>query len=258
VTFHGPAWVGAGRKLSRTDVVVGPAVLWDDPAARPKLTDIAWQELEPVEAPFMGAPPRAARAGRPGKRVFDVLFSLFALAVTLPFWPLIILAIILEDGWPPFFVHRRETLGGCFFPCIKFRSLRRGASREAVAAVNLADGPQVYVKDDPRATRVGRLLRATKLDELPQFLNVLAGHMSVIGPRPSPFDENQFCPGWREARLSVRPGITGLWQVCRTRAQGEDFQEWIRYDLEYVARNHWRLDLWIFWRTFIVLLGGRK
>ena len=101
---------------------------------------------------------------------------------------------------------------------------------------NLCDGPQVFIKDDPRVTRIGKVLRALQLDELPQFWNVLLGEMSLVGPRPSPDKENQFCPAWREMRLSVRPGITGLWQVMRTREPGKDFQEWIRYDIDYVRR----------------------
>jgi lipopolysaccharide/colanic/teichoic acid biosynthesis glycosyltransferase len=110
--------------------------------------------------------------------------------------------------------------------------------------------------DDPRITRIGRFLRKTNLDELPQFWNVLAGDMSVVGPRPSPEDENQFAPAWREARLSVKPGITGLWQIRRTRKAGSDFQEWIKYDIEYVERQSLWLDLRIIWRTAILV--GRK
>ena len=79
------------------------------------------------------------------------------------------------------------------------------------------------------------------------------GQMSLVGPRPSPRKENQYCPAWREARLSVRPGITGLWQVERTRRPGLDFQEWIRYDIEYVERAGFFLDLWILWKTFVLL-----
>src|SRR5207248_7868201 len=103
-------------------------------------------------------------------------------------------------------------------------------------------GPQFYIEWDVRVTKVGRFLRQTRLDELPQFFNVLRGQMSVVGPRPSPFKENQFCPAWREARLSVRPGITGLWQVKRTRTVGLDFQEWIKYDIEYVENASFSLD----------------
>ncbi len=98
--------------------------------------------------------------------------------------------------------------------------------------------PSSSSKTIPRLTRVGRLIRKYNLDELPQFFNVLVGDMSVVGPRPSPRKENQYCPPWREARLSVRPGITGLWQVKRTRRTGSDFQEWIKYDIEYVETPH--------------------
>jgi lipopolysaccharide/colanic/teichoic acid biosynthesis glycosyltransferase len=124
---------------------------------------------------------------------------------------------------------------------------------------NLCDGPQVFIKDDPRVTRVGRILRRFQLDEFPQFWNVLMGDMSVVGPRPSPENENQFCPAWREKRLSVRPGITGLWQVMRTRAPGKDFQEWIQYDIEYVEKRGPLLDLRIFAMTVMNLLRiGRR
>ena len=120
-----------------------------------------------------------------------------------------------------------------------------------------ADGPQVFIKNDPRVTRVGKVLRKYHLDEIPQFFNVLMGEMSLVGPRPSPERENQFCPAWRELRLSVRPGITGLWQVERTRAPGKDFQEWIRYDIEYVRHASLRLDFLICMKTMwnIVLRG---
>jgi len=257
----GPVWVGAGRKLTKSECVVGPAVLWDDPDARPKLEDVQWQEIEPTTPEILAAAPKAEVRSHPGKRIFDILFSLVVLALTLPLYPFIILAIMIEDGWPVFFAHRRETRGGHEFPCIKFRSMRRDAERikAELAKENLADGPQFFMSADPRLTRIGRFLRKTQLDELPQFLNVLLGHMSVVGPRPSPRSENQYCPGWREARLSVRPGITGLWQVSRTRRRGLDFQEWIRFDLEYVEKITWTLDLWIILRTLLVLvkIGAR-
>lgn len=248
----GTVWVGAGRSIAPTDTVLGPAILWDDPAFRPATGVVPWRELEPATLrPGVALQHRPTRASRVGKRLFDLGFSLLALAFTLPLYPLIALAIWLEDGWPIFFAHRRETLGGREFPCLKFRSMRRNAesAKVQIAAKNVADGPQFYVERDPRSTRVGRFLRTTQLDEVPQFLNVLLGHMSVVGPRPSPRRENQFCPAWREARLSVRPGITGLWQIRRTRAAGRDFQEWIQYDLEYVERMSWRFDLWILWKT---------
>jgi lipopolysaccharide/colanic/teichoic acid biosynthesis glycosyltransferase len=252
IRFIGPAWIGAGRKLESESVVIGPAILWDDPTQRPRIESLRWEAIQP--ASHMSRPIRPRRRpslSRAGKRAFDFVFALLAIAITLPLYPLVMLAIYLEDGRPFFFVHRRETRFGREFPCLKFRSMKKFAddSQGHLTQVNQADGPHFYVEYDPRLTRIGRLLRKTNLDELPQFFNVLLGQMSLVGPRPSPYEENQFCPAWREARLSVRPGITGLWQVARTRKRGLDFQEWIKYDIEYVENAGWRLDLKILWRT---------
>jgi lipopolysaccharide/colanic/teichoic acid biosynthesis glycosyltransferase len=194
--------------------------------------------------------------GRGGKRVFDVVFAILALLLTLPFYPLVMLAIFLEDGWPFFYTHERESIGGTVFRCIKFRSMRKDADslKANLDAQNQADGPQFFIDDDPRLTWTGRLLRRTNIDELPQFINVLLGHMSIVGPRPSPRLENQCCAEWRETRLSVRPGITGLWQVRRTRLRGRDFQEWIKFDIQYVENMNWRLDAKLLWQTVLVVI----
>jgi lipopolysaccharide/colanic/teichoic acid biosynthesis glycosyltransferase len=258
--FIGPVWIGAGRGVDRRANVVGPAVLWDKPGARPPPAALDWKEIEPTSrVRFPSLRRRPTRLSRWGKRGFDLLVALAALTVALPLFPLILLAIWIEDGPPFFFAHRRETLGGRTFPCLKFRSMRRDAEKvkAELAKNNQADGPQFFMQNDPRLTRVGRFLRASKLDELPQLLNVLLGHMSLVGPRPSPFEENQYCPAWREARLSVPPGITGLWQVKRTRRKGLDFQEWIKYDLEYVEKASFSLDLWILAMTAVRLVRGR-
>jgi len=129
--------------------------------------------------------------------------------------------------------------------------MRVGADKmqEKLRIASQVDGPQFKMKNDPRLSDVGKFLRDTYIDEVPQFLNVLLGQMSVIGPRPSPEQENTLCPSWRDARLSVRPGITGLWQVCRTRQPMKDFQEWIHYDTKYVRDLSVRMDLWICWQT---------
>jgi len=260
--FVGPVWIGAGRRVDPKMTLIGPLVLWDDPAARPAPDPVTWPLGAPRPSPLhKRIDPLTNSARRIGsffKRSFDLVFSVVALAVTLPFYPLIMLAIWLDDGRPFFFAHRRETIGGREFPCFKFRSMHSNAERMKQQLVhhNQADGPQFYMAKDTRVTRVGRLLRKTRLDEWPQFFNVLVGHMSVVGPRPSPFKENQFCPPWREARLSVRPGITGLWQVKRTRRAGQDFQEWIRYDIEYVENASFWLDMVIIVRTVGAILGG--
>lgn len=257
--FVGRAWIGEGRKLQEQETVIGPAVLWDAPHAHPSVQQVPWGEILPTDVKQR----RAASPIRPslewhGKRLFDIVFALIALAITLPFYPLIMLAILIEDGWPVFFAHRRETKGGRTFGCLKFRSMQRSAEsmQAKLAQKNKADGPQFFIENDPRLTRVGRFLRQTNLDELPQFINVLLGQMSIVGPRPSPYRENQYCPAWREARLSVRPGVTGLWQVMRSRKAGLDFQEWIRYDIAYVEGMSLKLDLWIIWKTLGVVLRG--
>ena len=255
----GPLWVGAGRTVDPERTVVGPCILWDVPDKRPVTEDLSWDKIEPVISPdYVVHPRKISSFGRGGKRLFDIVFASLALLLTLPIYPLIVLAIWIEDRGPIFFYHRRQTLGGRDFPCIKFRSMRKDAEsmKAQLRRQNLADGPQFYMASDPRLTRVGRFLRDWNLDELPQFLNVIMGHMSVVGPRPSPSSENQFCPGWREARLSVRPGITGLWQVMRTRRAGTDFQEWIKYDIQYVENSGMLLDLWIIAQTIRILALG--
>jgi lipopolysaccharide/colanic/teichoic acid biosynthesis glycosyltransferase len=256
--FIGPVWVGAGRHVPDGTTVVGPAILWDDPSQRPPSGAIQWLTIEPAEnrIPDDPAVRHANVLDRAAKRLFDIVASLIAIALSLPFYPFVALAIWLEDGRPIFFSHRRETLGGREFPCIKFRSMRKDAEKMKadLKAANQADGPQFFIEEDPRLTRVGRAMRKYHLDEWPQFFNVLLGHMSIVGPRPSPRSENQYCPAWREARLSVRPGITGLWQTRRTRAAGSDFQEWIKYDIEYVEKRCWTLDLLIIFRTISQIL----
>ncbi len=254
----GPLWIGAGRATPSAQSMAGPAVLWDEPKSRPALEPIDWDRIAAAgRSPSRQRNGASPRFFRYAKRSLDIALSLVALTVTLPLYPLIMWAIVREDGWPVFFVHHRESIGGRPFGCIKFRTMRRDAEqiKRKLVAGNVCDGPQFFMENDPRVTRVGHLLRRTNLDEIPQFINVLLGHMSVVGPRPSPFSENQYCPPWRDARLSVRPGITGLWQIMRRREQGTDFQEWIRYDLAYVQHQSMRRDLWIIWRTALLFLG---
>lgn len=254
----GPLWIGAGRTLPEGAVAVGPSVMWDDPAARPARDEVRWMDLEPLSLPPMVNPAQVPELSKLGKRAFDIVFSLLALLFTLPLYPIIMLAIWIEDRSPFFFSHTRETIGGREFGCIKFRSMRRDAEeiKAKLMAQNKADGPQFYIENDPRNTKVGAFLRKYQLDELPQLWNVLRGDMSIVGPRPSPHKENQFSPAWREARLSVRPGMTGLWQIRRTRKEGADFQEWIRFDIEYVENQSFWLDVKIIVRTITMILGG--
>ncbi len=194
---------------------------------------------------------RAFSYARCFKRILDTLAAVIVLALFAPVMPLIALAIKLTSPGPVFYQDKRQGLHGKTFNCLKFRTMRIGSDRiqEKLRIVSQVDGPQFKIKNDPRISTVGRFLRDTYIDEIPQFLNVLLGQMSVVGPRPSPESENTLCPSWRDARLSVRPGITGLWQVCRTRKPEQDFQEWIHYDTEYVRKLSLGMDLWICRRT---------
>ena len=253
----GPVWIGAGRTLRTEHAVVGPAVLWDRPEARPRPDAIRWNRLEAQDIVIGPVRPRRlSRFQQSLRRGFDIGGAVVGLLLTGPLLPIIAFAIWKEDGAPIFFGHERESKDGKVFRCWKFRTMRKDAEaiKEQLAAENEADGPQFFMENDPRISRVGRFLRSTNLDELPQFFNVLTGDMALVGPRPSPYKENQFCPPWREARLSVRPGVTGLWQVKRSRNKGEDFQEWIRYDIEYVENRTWRMDFYILFWTVMACL----
>jgi len=194
------------------------------------------------------------------KRAIDFTAALVLLALLLPLLPVVAVLIKLAAPGPVFFAHRREGVGGREFGCIKFRTMRTDADQmqRTLALVNKVDGPQFKIDNDPRITRVGKWLRLTNLDELPQLINVLLGSMSLVGPRPSPFRENQICAPWRRARLSVPPGITGLWQVCRADRDEGDFHQWIYYDVLYVRHFSFWLDLKILWATMASFGGHRR
>jgi len=185
------------------------------------------------------------------KRIVDCFAAIIVLILFAPIIPFVALAIKLTSPGPVFFRDQRQGLHGKVFNCLKFRTMVTGSAeiQEKLRIASQVDGPQFKMTDDPRLYAVGRFLRDTFIDEIPQFFNVLLGQMSVVGPRPSPESENTLCPSWRDARLSVRPGITGLWQVCRTRQPMKDFQEWIYYDTRYVRNLSLRMDLWISWQT---------
>jgi len=192
------------------------------------------------------------------KRAMDIVGSLLFLLFTLPFYLFIAIAIKINSPGPVFYAHLRQGRGGKNFKCWKFRTMVTNADaiKAKLMAQNEVDGPQFKIKRDPRIFWVGSWLRKLNMDEWPQFFNVLTGDMSIVGPRPSPDRENQMCPAWREARLSVRPGITGLWQVSRKREVETDFQEWIYYDVQYVKKQSLWLDIKILFKTIRVMLRG--
>ncbi|MHC4105662.1 MAG: sugar transferase, partial [Planctomycetota bacterium] len=190
------------------------------------------------------------------KRIADIAVAITVLILFTPVIPVIALIIKLTSHGPVFFKDTRQGLHGKVFNCLKFRTMIMGADeiQDKLRDVSQVDGPQFKIVDDPRISSVGSFFRDTYIDEIPQFFNVLFGQMSVVGPRPSPEFENTQCPSWRDTRLSVRPGITGLWQICRTRQSMKDFQEWIYYDTKYVRDLSLKMDLWICWQTAKKLL----
>ncbi len=197
------------------------------------------------EAPKLHAPQLLA------KRCVDVIGSLVALVAGLPVWALVALAIRLDSPGPIFFRQERVGLGGRRFQMLKFRTMRAGADSEKLELEHLnASGDRRLFKipNDPRISRVGRFLRQWSLDELPQFVNVLSGQMSLVGPRP--FFEDDFVDyeDHHFLRLGVKPGITGLWQVYG-RSDVMDFEEVVRMDREYIDRWSIGLDLKILCMT---------
>jgi lipopolysaccharide/colanic/teichoic acid biosynthesis glycosyltransferase/NDP-sugar pyrophosphorylase family protein len=194
------------------------------------------------------------RANGALKRAFDIVFASLALAISLPIMAAVAAAIAWDSGLPILFRQKRCGRNGRPFNMLKFRSMRADAEKMRPALRNEVDGPIFKIANDPRFTRIGRTLRKYSLDELPQLWNVLRGDMSIVGPRPLQDREMRLSPSWREARLRVKPGVTGLWQVS-SREKGR-FQDWIQHDLRYVRRQSFSLDLKIVARTILSVAKG--
>jgi exopolysaccharide biosynthesis polyprenyl glycosylphosphotransferase len=190
------------------------------------------------------------------KRAMDMAVSLLGMIVLFPLFFVIGLIIRIDSPGPVVFRQLRVGKGEKVFPCFKFRSMREGADEEKAELLeqNEADGPIFKIRNDPRVTAVGRILRRTSLDELPQLLNVLMGHMSLVGPRPAIPSEVQRYQPWHRRRLEVAPGITGLWQVSG-RSQ-LTFDEQVLLDLYYIENWSPFLDLQILLRTLPKVLLG--
>jgi lipopolysaccharide/colanic/teichoic acid biosynthesis glycosyltransferase len=202
----------------------------------------------------------------PLKRLLDLLAAAFLLILFGPLMLVIALGIKLHSPGPILYHQKRIGKDGQPFEMLKFRSMRDGAAgnphrehvqrliRENTCPQDLGT-PTLKLRGDPRITGLGRLLRGLSLDELPQFMNVLKGEMSIVGPRPPLPYEYELYSDWAKQRLSVLPGITGLWQV--TRRNQVSFEEMVRIDLAYIRRMNALLDLWIVFRTPLEMLRGR-
>ena len=191
------------------------------------------------------------------KRLMDLILVLGTMPLILPVMALIALAIKLDDGGPIFFVQQRVGLRKRLFPMLKFRSMvvDAEAKLKEIEHMNEAEGPNFKIAHDPRITRVGGFLRKTSLDELPQLLNVIRGHMSLVGPRPmSMRDVDLFDKGIQRKRFSVKPGLTCIWQISGR--SNLSFEKWLELDLKYIDEWNLWMDLKILFKTVPVVLKG--
>lgn len=191
------------------------------------------------------------------KRLLDVTLAGSALLVLSPLLLLIALAIRCDSPGPVLYSSTRLGRRGRPFTMFKFRTMCPGADRlkAHLQHLNTLQGPVFKMPNDPRVTRLGRWLRRSSLDELPQLLNVVRGDMSLVGPRPPLPDEAASYVAWHWRRLDVKPGLTGLWQVSG-RANEPDFDRWVAWDLRYIDEWSLGLDLQIIWRTIPAVWRG--
>lgn len=192
------------------------------------------------------------------KRCLDILGALVGLVITLLLLPLIALAIRIESRGPLIFGQKRVGENGRIFTCWKFRSMYIDAEerKKELMDRNEMQGAMFKIKDDPRVTRVGRFIRTTSLDELPQFWNVLVGDMSLVGTRPPTPDEVANYQNWHRKRICIKPGITGLWQVSG-RSQIQDFDDVVRLDIQYIEKWSLWLDIKLLFKTIWVVMASK-
>lgn len=219
----------------------------------PSLTQVGGLPLISIRAPRLTATSRAA------KRIVDLLVSFTMLVLLSPLLLVVAIAIKLDSRGPVMFKQVRAGRGGTEFEVYKFRSMFKDADerkRQYESENEATDGVMFKIRRDPRITRVGRLIRRTSIDELPQLVNVLKGDMSLVGPRPLILDESKYAAmSWHARRLDLRPGITGPWQVSGR--SDLPFQEMIRFDYQYVSGWSLARDIEILLATIPVVLSGR-
>ncbi len=202
---------------------------------------------------LLGVSPRMARLGR----LVDVAGAIGLLAVLLPVFLLVALAIKATSRGPVFYRQRRVGRHGVQFDLFKFRSMRVGAEHEKkdLAPLNEIEGPAFKIRQDPRITPVGRFIRKASIDELPQLWNVIRGDMRLVGPRPPLPREVATYGLWEQQRLLVKPGLTCIWQVSGR--SDLDFETWVSMDIEYIDTWSPRLDVSLLLRTIPAVLSGK-
>lgn len=220
--------------------------------------DVAPSAMAVTGARPVRAPVQLARL----KRSFDLFFSLVLIVVLSPLLLALCLAVLI-DGWPILYVHNRLGQGGRSFGCLKFRTMRVGADAALIALLRTDPAMREEwlsmrkIRHDPRVTRLGRFLRRTSLDELPQLFNIVRGEMSLVGPRPVVDDEfhDHYGAAAAELYLSVRPGLTGSWQVSGR--SDTSFRERVVLDCDYVRHWTFKNDIRLLAMTVLVLLRRR-
>ena len=184
------------------------------------------------------------RAYSIAKRTLDIILSLLALIVLFPVLLLVTIAISIEDGGKPFFTQERTGKDGRVFKMYKFRTMIKNAPQlhEQLLSQNEMDGPAFKMTNDPRVTKLGKILRKHGIDELPQLVNIIKGDMSIVGPRPLPVYEQDLCDEYQDQRLLVKPGLVCYWQSS-PRKNTMPFDEWIELDLKYITERSLITDL---------------
>ena len=190
------------------------------------------------------------------KRIFDIIASIVGLIVLAPLFLVVAILIKREDGGPIFFIQERTGLNNKPFKMYKFRTMCENAAEmhKFLLEQNELDGPAFKMKEDPRITHIGKFLRHTSIDELPQLLNILKGEMSVVGPRPLPVYETDQMTALQNTRHLVKPGLTCYWQVMgRTEVP---FEEWMELDQKYLEKRSIATDIGLIVMTFRALTAG--
>ena len=192
------------------------------------------------------------------KRAIDIIGAGSGLLLLSPVIVIVACAIKFTSKGPIFFSQKRVGKNGELFDMYKFRSMVVNAEelKEKLAHQNEMSGPMFKMKDDPRVTKVGKFIRKTSLDELPQLWNVLKGDMSLVGPRPSLHKEVVQFEKWMYRRLSVKPGLTCYWQVSGR--NNIDFEDWMKLDIKYVDERNLYIDIKLIFKTVLVLFGDKN
>lgn len=191
------------------------------------------------------------------KRTADVLLSVIGLVCLSPILLITAIAIKIESPGRVVYSQYRVGRNGKSFKMYKFRSMIAGADemKKKLLEQNEMSGPMFKMKEDPRVTKVGKFIRKTSIDELPQLINIIKGEMSLVGPRPSlPHEVDKFEP-WMKERLNVKPGLTCIWQVSGR--NDIDFEDWMKLDIKYVRERSVLLDIKLIFKTFFVLFGDK-